>query len=69
MNALARTLIATMLLPLLAIAGVLLLVAARYIGGATPLPALLAGTGLMLYVAVTVAGATFFGDATAPEMA
>ena len=65
MNTLARTLVATLLLPLLAVTGVLLLVAARATGGATALAALLGGTGLVLYLAVTVAGVALFGDTAA----
>jgi hypothetical protein len=69
MNTLAPTLVATLLLPLLAITGVLLLVAARAIGGATVLTALLGGTGLILFLAVTVAGAALYGESVARSTA
>jgi hypothetical protein len=62
-------LIGTMLLPFLAFTGVLLLVAARAIGGMTPLTAFLGGTGLVLYLVVAVAGATLFGDDAARSAA
>jgi hypothetical protein len=69
MGTTTRALIGTLLLPFLAFVAILLLVAARAIGGMSPLTALLGVAGLALYLAVTVAGATLFGDAAARETA
>jgi hypothetical protein len=69
MGAATRTLIGTLLLPLLAFVGVLLLIAARAMGGMSLLAMLLGVAGLALCVAVTVTGATLCGDAAAPETA
>lgn len=55
---------------LLAVAGVALLIAARYVGGTTLAAALLGGPGLILYIAATVAGARLItGDSRPPAWA
>ena len=62
-----RVLIGTLLLPLLAFTGVVLVIAAHSIGRITPLTILLTGIGLVLYLVVTLAGAILFGDGAAGE--
>lgn len=61
MNTRTQRLTGTMLLPLFAAAGILLMILARYLGGATPLTALVGGTGLTLYLAAIAVGAFLFG--------
>jgi hypothetical protein len=63
----ARMLIGVLLLPLLAFTGILLMIAARAIGGISPMTASLGVAGLAMYLAVTVAGATLVGDAAMRE--
>lgn len=60
MSAHMRTLVGALLLPPLACVGIGLLIAARAIGGRSPLTATLGVAGLVVYLAVTVAGATLF---------
>jgi hypothetical protein len=69
MSTAARTLIGTLLLPLLAFAAILLPIAAGAIGGISPLTILLGLAGLAVYLVVTVAGAALFSDPAAPETA
>ena len=61
MSARMRVLITMLLMPVLTVAGIALLIAARYVGGATPLTAIIGGSGLGLYLAATIAGAALFG--------
>jgi hypothetical protein len=56
-----RMLIGAVVLPLLAALGSALLIAARWLGGATLETALLAGTGLVLYLVAAGLGAGLFG--------
>jgi hypothetical protein len=65
----ARTLIGALLLPFPAFAGILLMIAARAIGGISPLTVSLGVVGLAMYLVMTVAGAKLFSDAALREAA
>lgn len=62
MSTSVRTLIGTLLLPLLAFSGVLLLVAAHAVGAALLMTVLRVIAGVALYLAATIVAVSFAGD-------